>query len=84
MLTSERQLRAQFSSFIIGKEKLSYLLCLHFYALEFGFLNIPEKLTLAMVRGQLTFAVGNTRALGSAHEGPRHIDSYLDGVIEEL
>lgn len=37
-----------------------------------------------MVRGQLTFAVGNTRALGSAHEGPRHIDSYLDGVIEEL
>ena len=57
---------------------------MHFYTLEFGFLTIPEKLPLPVVRGQLTFAVGNTRALGSAHEGPRHIDSYLDGVIEEL
>lgn len=37
-----------------------------------------------MVRGQLTFAVGNTRALGSTQKGSRHIDSYLDGVIEEL
>ncbi len=57
---------------------------MHFYTLEFGFLTIPEKLTVAMVRGQLFFAVGNTRALGSAVEGPRHFDSYLDGVIEEL
>ena len=57
---------------------------MHFSTLEFGFLTIPEKLTLPMVRGQLFFAVGNTRALGSAVEGPRHIDSYLDGVIEEL
>ena len=57
---------------------------MHFSTLEFGFLTIPEKLTLRTVRGQLSFAVGNTRALGSAVEGPRHIDSYLDGVIEEL
>jgi hypothetical protein len=57
---------------------------MHFYALEFGFLTNLEKLTLPMVRGQLTFAVGNTRALGSTQKGSRHIDSYLDGVIEEL
>ena len=57
---------------------------MHFSTLEFGFLTTVEKLTLRSVRGQLSFAVGNTRALGSAVEGPRHIDSYLDGVIEEL
>ncbi len=45
---------------------------MHFYAIEFGFLTIPEKLTLHVVRGQLSFAVGNTRALGSAVEGPRN------------
>jgi hypothetical protein len=34
-----------------------------FAALEFGFLTSVEKLTLATVRGQLSHAVGNARAL---------------------
>jgi hypothetical protein len=50
----------------IGKEKLPYLLCMHFTALEFGFLTPAEKLIPISVRGQLSYAVGNARALGLA------------------
>ena len=51
---------------IISKERLSEFLCTHHCALEFSFLTSVEKLTLATVRGQLSYAVGNARALGSA------------------
>jgi hypothetical protein len=37
-----------------------------FAALEFGFLTSVEKLTVGTVREQLSYAVGNARALGSA------------------
>ena len=38
---------------------------MHLYTLEFGFLTTVEKLIVDTVRGQLSYAVGNARALGS-------------------
>jgi hypothetical protein len=46
---------------------------MHFYAFEFGFLTISEKLTPQVVRGHLSFAAGNARALGSTLEDPRNV-----------
>ena len=46
-----------------NKVILYVFLCVHFIALEFSFLTSAEKLIPTTVRGQLSYAVGNARAL---------------------
>lgn len=56
----------------LNKELLYLFLYMYFIALEFSFLTSAEKLIPTTVRGQLSYAVGNARALELAWAGFRN------------
>lgn len=55
-----------------AQQNIYVLLYIYNNAFEYSFLTTAEKLIAKTVRGQLSYAVGNARALGLARVGSRN------------